>query len=166
MNIGKLVEQLHHAVIILEGMQAHQGRRYSPVTNPCRKLMLVPEKNQTQAGMAGKVSLAWEFAHTGARRSVAASRHNCEAGISFGWHTAVSVCGRWHLRYTKDLEMPEIPIPAAFDRPTLLSDQDLYLFNRGSNYRMHETMGAHLVTRDQKSRRHVQRLGAECAIAR
>jgi len=47
--------------------------------------------------------------------------------------------------------MPEIPIPAAFDRPTLLSDQDLYLFNEGSNYRMHETMGAHLVTRDQKA---------------
>jgi len=65
---------------------------------------------------------------------------------------------------TKTRKMPEIPIPAAFDRPTLLSDQDLYLFNEGSNYRMHETMGAHLVTRDQKSRRHVQRLGAECAI--
>jgi 1,4-alpha-glucan branching enzyme len=34
------------------------------------------------------------------------------------------------------------------DTPTLLSDQDLYLFNEGSNYRMYETMGAHLVTRD------------------
>ncbi len=34
------------------------------------------------------------------------------------------------------------------DRPTLLSDQDLYLFNEGSNYRMYETMGAHLVTCD------------------
>ena len=30
--------------------------------------------------------------------------------------------------------------------PQLLSDQDLYLFNEGSNYRMYEKMGAHLVT--------------------
>jgi 1,4-alpha-glucan branching enzyme len=44
--------------------------------------------------------------------------------------------------------MPETPIPAASDRTTLLSDQDLYLFNEGSNYRMYETMGAHLVSKD------------------
>ena len=44
--------------------------------------------------------------------------------------------------------MPETSIPAASDRMTLLSDQDLYLFNEGSNYRMHETMGAHLVSRN------------------
>src|SRR6202451_4750022 len=43
--------------------------------------------------------------------------------------------------------MPEISIPVASDRPTLLSDQDLYLFNEGSKYRMYETMGAHRVTR-------------------
>src|ERR1700690_3009658 len=30
--------------------------------------------------------------------------------------------------------------------PQFLTDQDLYLFNEGSNYRMHEKMGAHLVT--------------------
>ena len=30
--------------------------------------------------------------------------------------------------------------------PQLLSDQDLYLFNEGSNYRIHEKMGAHLIT--------------------
>jgi 1,4-alpha-glucan branching enzyme len=42
--------------------------------------------------------------------------------------------------------MPEKSIPAP-DRTTLLSDQDLYLFNEGSNYRMPETMGAHLVSR-------------------
>src|SRR3984885_15686980 len=42
--------------------------------------------------------------------------------------------------------MPEISIPS--DQSTLLSDQDLYLFNEGSNYRMYETMGAHPVTRD------------------
>jgi 1,4-alpha-glucan branching enzyme len=44
--------------------------------------------------------------------------------------------------------MPAPPSPAASDRPTLLSDQDLYLFNEGSNYRMPETMGAHLVSRN------------------
>jgi 1,4-alpha-glucan branching enzyme len=47
--------------------------------------------------------------------------------------------------------MPEILTPgklASASRPTLLSDQDLYLFNEGSNYRIYETMGAHLVTRD------------------
>ena len=42
--------------------------------------------------------------------------------------------------------MPDTPIPAASDRLTLLSDQDLYLFNEGSNYRMYETMGAHLTS--------------------
>src|SRR5258708_31903276 len=30
--------------------------------------------------------------------------------------------------------------------PQLLTEQDLYLFNEGSNYRLHEKMGAHLVT--------------------
>ena len=34
----------------------------------------------------------------------------------------------------------------ALDRPQLLTEQDLYLFNEGSNYRMHEKMGAHLYT--------------------
>jgi len=29
--------------------------------------------------------------------------------------------------------------------PQLLSDQDLYLFNEGSNYCLYEKMGAHLV---------------------
>src|SRR5271169_4348839 len=32
--------------------------------------------------------------------------------------------------------------------PQLLTDQDLYLFNEGSNYRLYEKMGAHLVTHD------------------
>ena len=44
--------------------------------------------------------------------------------------------------------MPETPTPAATDRVTLLSDQDLYLFNEGSNYRLYETVGAHLLSRD------------------
>ena len=33
----------------------------------------------------------------------------------------------------------------AAEKPQLLTDQDLYLFNEGSNYRIHEKMGAHLV---------------------
>jgi 1,4-alpha-glucan branching enzyme len=43
--------------------------------------------------------------------------------------------------------MPDASIPAATVPITLLSDQDLYLFNEGSNYRMQQTMGAHLVSR-------------------
>jgi 1,4-alpha-glucan branching enzyme len=46
--------------------------------------------------------------------------------------------------------MPQTSIPAS-DRITLLSDQDLYLFNEGSNYRMYKTIGAHLVSRDGKA---------------
>src|ERR1039458_6066539 len=30
--------------------------------------------------------------------------------------------------------------------PQLLTDQDLYLFNEGSNYRLYDKMGAHLFT--------------------
>src|SRR6202166_3204386 len=47
--------------------------------------------------------------------------------------------------------MPETSTPAASDPITLLSDQDLYLFNEGSNYRLYETMGSHLVSRDGKA---------------
>jgi 1,4-alpha-glucan branching enzyme len=47
--------------------------------------------------------------------------------------------------------MAEILTPAAPDHLTLLSNQDLYLFNEGSNYRMYETMGAHLVTRGERA---------------
>src|SRR5437660_2421928 len=35
--------------------------------------------------------------------------------------------------------------------PQLLTDHDLYLFNEGSNYRIYEKMGAHLVTHDGQS---------------
>ena len=48
-------------------------------------------------------------------------------------------------------KMPQTSIPAVSDPITLLSDQDLYLFNEGSNYRMYETIGAHLVSRDGKA---------------
>ena len=30
--------------------------------------------------------------------------------------------------------------------PQLLTDQDLYLFNEGSHYRLYDKMGAHLAT--------------------
>src|ERR1700721_3692316 len=45
--------------------------------------------------------------------------------------------------------MPDatIPVATASGSPQLLTDQDLYLFNEGSNYRMYEKMGAHLATR-------------------
>jgi len=43
--------------------------------------------------------------------------------------------------------MSDTPTPASAP-PRLLSDQDLYLFNEGSNYRIYEKMGAHLVARD------------------
>jgi len=35
---------------------------------------------------------------------------------------------------------------SAVEVPQLLTDQDLYLFNEGSNYRLYDKMGAHLVT--------------------
>ena len=38
-----------------------------------------------------------------------------------------------------------ITAPARHD-VSLLSDQDLYLFNEGSHYRLYEKMGAHLVS--------------------
>ena len=40
------------------------------------------------------------------------------------------------------------PIATASSAPTLLTDQDLYLFNEGSNYRIYDKMGAHLIARD------------------
>ena len=43
--------------------------------------------------------------------------------------------------------MPEAPLIAK-PEALLLSEQDLYLFNEGSNYRIHEKMGAHLFTRN------------------
>ncbi len=51
-------------------------------------------------------------------------------------------------RYTKNAK--KMPDSSTFvtDAPTLLSEQDLYLFNEGTNYRLYETMGAHLVSRN------------------
>src|SRR3984893_17512380 len=46
--------------------------------------------------------------------------------------------------------MPDSPL-ALSARSLLLSDQDLYLFNEGSNYRIYEKMGAHLITRSGQS---------------
>jgi len=46
--------------------------------------------------------------------------------------------------------MPETTTSAATgsDRLSLLTDQDLYLYNEGSHYRIYDKMGAHLVSRD------------------
>src|ERR1039458_3436002 len=41
-------------------------------------------------------------------------------------------------------------VPAS-SSPQLLTDQDLYLFNEGSNYRMYEKMGAHLIAHNGES---------------
>src|SRR3981189_2839634 len=46
--------------------------------------------------------------------------------------------------------MPDTTL-AVSARSLLLSDQDLYLFNEGSNYRIYEKMGAHLITRSGQS---------------
>jgi 1,4-alpha-glucan branching enzyme len=48
-------------------------------------------------------------------------------------------------------KMPETITNPPSDRLTLLSEQDLYLFNEGSNYRLYETMGAHLASRDGRA---------------
>jgi len=37
------------------------------------------------------------------------------------------------------------------DSPRLLTDQDLYLYNEGSNYRIYEKMGAHLISHNGRS---------------
>ena len=37
------------------------------------------------------------------------------------------------------------------DSPRLLTDQDLYLYNEGSNYRIYEKMGAHLISHNGQS---------------
>ena len=43
--------------------------------------------------------------------------------------------------------MPDTTNTAVSDSVQLLSDQDLYLFNEGSNYRIYDKMGAHLRSR-------------------
>src|SRR5882757_8499247 len=70
-------------------------------------------------GMSGGVSLAWRL---------------CECG-----HERRTL-GRADILFRR--MSPELTSAA----PQLLTDQDLYLFNEGSNYRIHEKMGAHLVT--------------------
>ncbi|HEY1659793.1 MAG TPA: 1,4-alpha-glucan branching protein GlgB [Candidatus Sulfotelmatobacter sp.] len=44
--------------------------------------------------------------------------------------------------------MPDTTTPAASNVLMLLSDQDIYLFNEGTNYRLYETMGAHPASHD------------------
>src|SRR5437660_8820390 len=45
---------------------------------------------------------------------------------------------------------PTTPATATVATPQLLSDQDLYLFNEGSHYRLYDKIGAHLVTHNGK----------------
>src|SRR5260370_21066759 len=108
-------------------MQAHPGQAiFASHQILIERLVLVPEEDETQGGHERK----------------------CQSSMGVR-------CGRKHgrplvqvFRYTRNSEMPDKSTPAASDRITLLSDQDLYLVNEGSNYRMHETMGAHLVSRN------------------
>jgi 1,4-alpha-glucan branching enzyme len=46
---------------------------------------------------------------------------------------------------------PETSIPKVPAYPTLLTDQDLYLFNEGRHYRVYDKLGAHLTTVDGKA---------------
>ncbi len=45
----------------------------------------------------------------------------------------------------------------------LLTEQDLYLFNEGRNYRAYEKLGAHLTSNRRPIGRKLQRVGSECA---
>ncbi len=54
-NIGKLIQQLHHAVVVLEGMQAHPRQAILARHQILVKgLVLVPEKDETQGGHGWK----------------------------------------------------------------------------------------------------------------
>src|ERR1700730_10104794 len=61
-------------------------------------------------------------------------------------HQYVRTCG--HLLVLRRIEQSVSCMSSdlALASPQLLTDQDLYLFNEGSNYRLHEKMGAPLVT--------------------
>jgi len=50
-DVGKLIQQLHHAVVILERVQAHPRQAiFTGHQILVERLVLVPEKNQTQGG--------------------------------------------------------------------------------------------------------------------
>ena len=54
-----------------------------------------------------------------------------------------------HIRYTKSRKHSGKSMKTDLTTvPQLLTEQDLYLFNEGSNYRLYEKMGAHVVTDD------------------
>src|ERR1035438_5325491 len=100
--------------------------------------------------MAGRVSLAWGIRRNSAPKNMATSAQEIERHPSVSLaHPSLCVLSNASSGTLRTRNMPEAPIAA--DRPTLLSDQDLYLFNEGSNYRLFETVGAHLVTRDGKA---------------
>ena len=42
--------------------------------------------------------------------------------------------------------MPAMSPETSIAKPRILTDQDLYLFNEGSHYRIYDRMGAHLAS--------------------
>ena len=106
-----------------------------------------------RAGMAGKLSLAWRFALTGTEGAYVTRPPGGFSAVVCSGSPRLSDCSSMSrkpiFRYTKNSQNAGHPHIPASDRLTLLSDQDLYLFNEGSNYRMYETMGAHLVSRER-----------------
>ena len=57
---------------------------------------------------------------------------------------------RSRVRYTKHRTYE--PDQTAVAGPQLLSENDLYLFNEGSHYRIYDKMGAHVATHDGQGR--------------
>ncbi|MBA3913767.1 MAG: 1,4-alpha-glucan branching protein GlgB, partial [Acidobacteriales bacterium] len=71
--------------------------------------------------------------------------HNISAG---------SLCSRLRsFRYTSHVTTPATTRPASHVRHdvSLLTPEDLHLFNEGKNYRIHEKMGAHVLTHEGQS---------------
>ncbi len=54
------------------------------------------------------------------------------------------------MRYTKQIAMP-MNSETVLASPHLLTEQDLYLFNEGSHYRIYDKMGAHLASHNGQS---------------
>ena len=49
MNVGKLIQQFHHAVVVLERVQSHPWQTVFTANQVLvKRLVLMPEKNDTQ----------------------------------------------------------------------------------------------------------------------
>src|SRR5207248_568887 len=65
-NVGKLIQQLHHAVIVFQCMEAYPGQAvFAGHQILVERLVLMPEKDKTQGGHERKFSLAWGFGTVG-----------------------------------------------------------------------------------------------------